>query len=127
MTFIFAKELTEKAIRKALEKRMTLAYSGGNIAGDSKLLQDFFKASVSYKFLSRGKKGAAIYALTNNTSIDYKIHIGKKLFELPAFQTITVTIAKDKDGRDNDIEFYVANMWEVGYNNPKIVLKATAQ
>lgn len=127
MTLVFAKELTEKAIRKALEKRMTLAYSAGNIAGDSKLLQDFFKASVSHKFLSRGKKDAAVYALTNNTSIGYKIRMGKKLFELPAFQTITVTIAKDKDGHDNDIEFYVANMWEVGYNNPKIVLKATAQ
>lgn len=46
MTFIFAKENTLKAVRKALENRMTLAYSAGNIAGDAELLQEFFKASA---------------------------------------------------------------------------------
>ena len=127
MTLIFAKENTSKAIRKALEKGHTLAYSAGNIAGDAKLLQDFFKASVSYKFLSRGKKGAAIYALTNTTSLDYKIRVGKRIYELPAFQTITISVSKNKDGQDKDITFSVTNMWEVGYKNPKIVLKATAK
>ena len=127
MTLIFAKENTSKAIRKALEKGHTLAYSAGNIAGDAKLLQDFFKASVSYKFLSHGKKGAATYALTNTTSLDYKIRIGKRVYELPAFQTITISVSKNKDGQDKDITFSVTNMWEVGYKNPKIVLKATAK
>ena len=127
MTLIFAKENTSKAIRKALEKGHTLAYSAGNIAGDAKLLQDFFKASVSYKFLSRGKKGAATYALTNTTSLDYKIRIGKRVYELPAFQTITISVSKNKDGQDKDITFSVTNMWEVGYKNPKIVLKATTK
>ena len=127
MTFIFAKENTLKAIRKALEKRMTLAYSAGNIAGDAKLLQDFFKASVSCKFLARGKKDAAVYALTNNTSIGYKLKIGKKILELPAFETITITVGKGKNGNDKDVEFYVANMWEVDYKNPKIVYKASAK
>ena len=127
MTFIFAKENTLKAVRKALEKRMTLAYSAGNIAGDAKLLQDFFKASVSCKFLARGKKDAAVYALTNNTSIGYKLQIGKKILELPAFETITITVGKSKNGNDKDVEFYVANMWEVDYKNPKIVYKASAK
>ena len=127
MTLIFAKENTLKEVRKALEKRMTLAYSAGNIAGDSELLQDFFKASVSCKFLARGKKESAVYALTNNTSIGYKLRIGKKVFELPAFQTITINVAKDSKGNDKDVEFYVENMWEVDYNNPKIVFKASAK
>lgn len=126
MTFVFAKENTLKAVRKALEKGMTLAYSSGNIAGDAKLLQDFFKASVSYKFLGRGKKGAAVYALTNNTSIDYTLKFGRNEYKLPAFQTITTTVSKGKDGSDKDIVFHVANMWEVDYKNPKIVLRATA-
>ena len=126
MTLIFAKENTLKSIRKALEKGMTLAYSAGNIAGNAKLLQDFFKASVSCKFLARGKKDSAIYALTNNTSIGYKLIVGKKVLELPAFETITISVGKDKDGKDKDVEFLVANMWEVGYNNPKIIFKASA-
>lgn len=126
MTFVFAKENSLKAVRKALEKGMTLAYSSGNIAGDAKLLQDLFKASVSYKFLSRGKKGAAVYAITNHTSIDYTLKFGKNEYKLPAFQTITTTVSKDKEGHDKDIVFHVANMWEVDYKNPKIVLRATA-
>ena len=127
MTLIFAKENTLKSIRKALEKRMTLTYSAGNIAGESKLLQDFFKASVSCNFLSRGKKNSAVYALTNTTSIGYKIRIGRKVMELPAFQTLTISVAKDKSGNDKDVEFYVANMWEADYKNPKIVYKASAK
>ena len=90
-------------------------------------MQDFFKASVSCKFLARGKKESAVYALTNNTSIGYKLRIGKKVFELPAFQTITINVAKDSKGNDKDVEFYVENMWEVDYNNPKIVFKASAK
>ena len=127
MTLVFAKENTLKAVRKALEKGMTLAYSAGNIAGDAKLLQDFFKASVSCKFLARGKKNSAVYALTNSTSIGYQLRVGKKVLELPAFQTITFSVAKSKEGKDKDVEFYVANMWEVGYNNPKITFKASAK
>ena len=127
MTLIFAKDNSAKSIRKALEKRMTLAYSAGNIAGDAELLQDFFKASVSCKFLARGKKDAAVYALTNSTSLGYKIRVGRKVLELPAFQTITISVSKSKEGKDKDVEFYVANMWEVGYKNPKIVFKASAK
>lgn len=127
MTLIFAKDNSAKSIRKALEKRMTLAYSAGNIAGDAELLQDFFKASVSCKFLARGKKGAAVYALTNSTSLGYKVRVGRKVLELPAFQTITISVPKDKEGKDKDVSLYVTNMWEVGYKNPKIVFKASAK
>ena len=127
MTFIFAKENTLKAVRKALENRMTLAYSAGNIAGDAELLQEFFKASVSCHFLTRNKKGTSVYALTNTTSIGYKIRIGNRVLELPAFQTITISAGVDKNGKDSDVSFYVANMWEVGYKNPKITFKASAK
>ena len=126
MTFIFAKENTLKAVRKALEKGMTLAYSAGNIAGRADLLQDFFKASVSCKYLAKNKKGVSTYALTNTTSIAYKLRIGKGVHELPPFQTITISVGKDKDGKEKDVTFYVANMWEVGYKNPKIIYKASA-
>ena len=127
MTFIFAKENTSKAIRKALEKGMTLAYCVGNIAGDAKLLQDFFKASVSCKLLYRSSKGKTTYALTNSTSIAYKIKFGKYNLEIPPFQTITLSVGKGKDGKEKDLAFYVTNMWEAGYKNPKIVYKAMAK
>jgi hypothetical protein len=109
-----------------LEKRQTLAYSAGNIAGDAKLLQDFFKASVSCKFITRSKKNTA-YALTNTTSIDYTLRVGGKIMELPAFHTIMISVRREKDGSDKDVEFYVTNMWEAGYKNPKIVYKDIAK
>lgn len=124
MTFIFAKENTEKAIRKALEKGMTLAYSSGNIAGRADLLQDLFKASVSYKYLSSNSKGKTTYALTNSTSIHYSLRFGKKTYELPPFETIIINISGDKEGKPKDFSCYVKNMWEVDYKNPKIIFKA---
>lgn len=126
MTLIFAKDNTDKAIRKALEKGMTLGYCAGHIAGDPKLLEEFFKASVSCKFLARGKKGVANYALTNSTSIPYKLRVGKRVLELPAFTTITLTVGKTKEGADKDVVFSVANMWGTGYTNLKITYKASA-
>lgn len=123
MTFIFAKENTSKAIRKALEKRQTLAYSAGHIAGESALLQEFFKASVNCMLLAHGKKSSS-YALTNTTSIGYKLRVGRSTLELPPFQTITINVGLDKEGKHKDVVLHVANMWEVGYKNPKIVYKA---
>lgn len=123
MTFVFAKENTLKAVRKALEKGMTLAYSSGNIAGRADLLQDLFKASVSYKYLSSNNKGKTTYALTNSTSLHYSLRFGKKTFELPPFQTIIINISGDKEGKAKDFSCYVMNMWEVDYKHPKIVFE----
>lgn len=124
MTFVFAKENSLKAVRKALEKGMTLAYSSGNIAGRANLLQDLFKASVSYKYLSSNSKGKVTYALTNSTSIHYSLRFGKKTFEVPPFETVIINISGDKDGNPKDFSCYVMNMWEVDYKHPKIVFKA---
>ena len=124
MTFVFAKENSLKAVRKALEKGMTLAYSSGNIAGRADLLQELFKASVSYKYLSSNSKGKVTYALTNSTSINYSLRFGKKTFEVPPFETVIINISGDKDGNPKDFSCYVMNMWEVDYKHPKIVFKA---
>ena len=90
-------------------------------------MQDFFKASVSCKLLYRSSKGKTTYALTNSTSIAYKIKFGKYNLEIPPFQTITLGVSKGKDGKEKDLAFYVTNMWEAGYKNPKIVYKAMAK
>jgi len=124
MTFVFAKENSLKAVRKALENGMTLAYSSGNIAGRADLLQDLFKASVTYRYLSSNDKGKTTYALTNTTSIHYSLKFGKKTFEVPPFETIIINISGDKEGKPKDFSCHVMNMWEVDYKHPKIVFKA---
>lgn len=122
LTFIFAKDNTHKAIREAIEKHRTLCYSSGNIAGEEKLLVEFFKASVNYRYLSTNKKGVRSYALTNTTSIKYTLRVGKHIHELRPFETITVSAAKDKD-----LVVTVTNMWKVGYENPQITFKAVTK
>lgn len=126
MTFVFAKENTHKAVRDAIEKRRTLCYSSGNIAGEEKLLVDFFKASVNYQLLSKSKK-ASLYALTNSTSIAYELQVGKHVYNLAPFETITLSVSKDKSGNDKDLVLTVKNMWKVGYEHPKITFKAISK
>ena len=127
MTFVFAKENTHKAIRSAIEKRRTLCYSSGHIAGEEKLLVDFFKASIEHNFLSRNKKGVATYALTNKTSIAYELQYGKRVYNLAPFETITLSVSKDKSGADKDLVVVVNNMWKVGYEHPQITFKALSK
>lgn len=127
MTFVFAKENTHKAIRSAIEKHRTLCYSSGHIAGEEKLLVDFFKASIEHNFLSRNKKGVVTYALTNKTSIAYELQYGKRVYNLAPFETITLSVSKDKSGADKDLVVVVNNMWKVGYEHPQITFKALSK
>ena len=56
--------------------------------------------------------------------MDELLRFGKKVYELPPFETIIIYINGDKEGKPKDFACYVKNMWEVDYKNPKIVFKA---
>ena len=120
MTFVFAKNLTEKAVKDAILKRRTLAYVCGYIAGEEQLLCDFINAAVYCKILSENKKkGERIYMLTNMSSLTYRLRRGKTTYELEPFKTITVTLGKDKkSGEFTPPRFRVDNMWHIDFQNP---------
>lgn len=116
MTLIFAKDKSEKSLRKALLSQKTLGYCGGNIIGEESLLAKFFQASVTAKYISTGKNGFQI-SLTNNTSFDYTLeHNGVVIF-LPAFQTLKTNIKGEK------AVFAVQNMYHVDFQHPVVELK----
>lgn len=118
MTLILAKDKSLKSIKEALLAKRTLAYSYGTVAGEEKLLKDFFKASVSTRVLSEAKNGTRQVAITNNTSFAYLISFGDNPTMLHPFSTLKTSVGKGKD-----LKFTVMNMWYSSEGHPQIVLK----
>ena len=116
MTLVFAKDKSEKSLRKALLSQKTLGYCGGNIIGEESLLAKFFQASVTAKYITTGKNGVHI-SLTNHTSFDYTLEHNGTIISLPAFHTVKVNLSGDK------AVFSVQNMYHVDYQHPTIELK----
>ena len=106
MTFIIAKDARLETIKKALKARRTLAYSFGTIAGDEKLIKEFFLASISFETFKTDKNGKRTMRMTNNTSLDYTLNFGGNPVQLRAFTSRNVSVAKDKE-----LIFTVENMW----------------
>ena len=111
MTLIFAKDKSEKELRKALLSQKTLGYCGGYIIGEESLLEKFFKASVTATYSGKSKKGNNII-LTNSTSIAYTLNNNGTIIKLPAHSSVSATIASKK------AVFTVENMYHVDEKHP---------
>ena len=124
MTFILAKELTEKAIREALEKRRTIGYSSNNLVGEDMWLKEFIDAAVECRVVGvNDKKGYRAFELTNTCSVPFVLRRGVLVYTLNPFQSLRINISRDKkSGKFNKPEFVVDNMWTVGDQHPKFVL-----
>ena len=116
MTLIFAKDKSEKSLKKAFLSQKTLGYSGGYIIGEESLLAKFFQASVKANYVGAAKKGIRV-SLTNQTSFDYLLKYDSIEIPVPAFQTIFVTL------KDEKALFEVKNMIHTDYQHPTIELK----
>lgn len=116
MTLIFAKDKSEKSLKKAFLSQKTLGYSGGYIIGEESLLAKFFQASVKAHYVGVAKKGIRV-SLTNQTSFDYLLKYNGIEIPVPAFQTIFVTL------KDEKAVFEVKNMIHTDYQHPTFELK----
>lgn len=116
MTLIFAKDKSEKSLRKAFLSQKTLGYCGGNIIGEESLLAKFFQASVKADYVGVVKKGIRV-SLTNKTSFAYHLVYDGIKIDLPAFHTVLVTL------KDENTVFSVENMIHMDYQHPNITLK----
>ena len=125
MTIVLAKECTEKAIKDAILKRRTIAYSGGDLIGEESWLAEFLNAAVDCRMVNDNeKKGLRRYALTNMSSITYRLRRGRIVYELEPFQTTFVDIKKDKEtGKYRLPKMRAENMWIADYKHPTITLK----
>ena len=125
MTFVFAKDLTEKDVKEALTKRRTIVYSGGDLIGEEKLLDAFINASLDCHLVKKDKKGESrTFAITNRTSLTYQLRRGRTVYTLEPFRTITMSWGKDKKtGKLSDPRFRVDNMWVTNYEHPYFDIK----
>lgn len=122
MTFIMAKECTEKAIREALEKRRTIAYSGGDLMGEEKLLSDFFNAAIDCRLsLYNEHEKTGYYLLTNNSSITYRVAYGGAIYELEPFKVVMLGY-KNSTAKESHLALCVENMWHIDYQHPTVKL-----
>lgn len=124
MTFILAKECTEKAIKEALLKRRTIGYSANNLVGEEIWLKEFLNEAIDCKQIAvNEKKGYRGFALTNNCSIPFILRRGKLVYVLKPFQSLHINISRDKkSGEFQKPAFTVDNMWTVGDKHPWITL-----
>ena len=125
MTFILAKECTEKAIREALEKRRTIGYSSNNLVGEEKWLAEFLNAAVDCKLVSvNNEKGYRAFNITNNCSIPFILRRGSTTYILNPFQSLRMSFGKDKkSGKFSNPKFTVDNMWTVGDKHPTLAIE----
>ena len=125
MTFVLAKEMTEKAIKDALLKRRTISYSAGELIGEEKLLADYLNAAVECRLTKvDDKAGKRTFQLTNNTSITYRLRRGKTIYELEPFKPIMVSFGKDKEGVEAAKPVFTAdNLWIADYKHPKVTIE----
>ena len=125
MTFVFAKELTEKAIKDAILKHRTLVYSGGNVIGEEKLLTDLINASVECRMVGENKKEESRrFTFTNHSSITYRLRRGKTIYELEPHRTLTCTFGKDEKTKQYRApKFTVDNMYHVDYKHLSITFE----
>ncbi len=106
MTFILAKDASREAVKEALKKRRTLAYSFGTLAGEGELVKDFFLACVKFETYRVDGKGKRYMRMTNNSSMDFVLNFGGNPVQLRAFTSRNVSVAKDKE-----LNFTVENLW----------------
>ncbi len=125
MTFVLAKDMSEKSIKDALLKRRTIAYSGGYLIGEEKWLTEYLNAAIECRITNINEKSdKRTFQLTNNTSITYRLRHGKLIYELEPFHSLTITLGKDKEsGKLIEPEFRVDNMWHIDYQHPNIKIE----
>ena len=125
MTLILAKELTEKAVKDAILKHRTLAYTAGNVIGTEALLVDFLNASLDCRVVMENlEKESRKYQITNFSSIPYTLRRGKKTYTVAPFKSIYVDLGKEKNSKKYAApKFTVENMWHVDYKHPVVTLE----
>ena len=123
MTFIMAKECTEKAIKEALLDRRTIGYAANNLIGEEMWLSEFLNAAVECKVVAETKKGDRTFQLTNHCSVPFVFRRGNTLYTLNPFHSLRVNFGKDKEtGVYKTPKFIVENMWTVGDKHPSLTI-----
>lgn len=125
MTLIFAKDLTEKAIKDAILARRTVAYSGGYLIGEESWLVELLNAAVDCRLMRVDEKtNEHFYMLTNTCSIPMHLRRGGTNYLLQPFKSVMIGFGKNKtEVKACKPVFTVENMWVADYKHPKVEIE----
>ena len=124
MTIVLAREKTEASIKEALFKRNTIAFFKDMLAGDSRLLSDFFFASVSIKKLSvtfdRDNKPQHQYLISNPYDVPFVL-----LYESGSKSTLRANSEYliSMPAEIKELKVNVINLHTYEYETLKVTLK----
>lgn len=117
MTFILAKDCSEKSIKKAIEEGRTIAYHNNRLVGKEEYLTELFKASVSIEHMCDNKKETQVI-LTNKSSIPYTVKFNNKEMIVHAMGAVILPLPKDS----SVAELTVTNLICGGNRRVKVTL-----
>jgi hypothetical protein len=96
MTIVLAREKTQEAVKEALFKRNTIAFFKGMLAGDSRLLTDFFLASVNVRkagtTYDRNRNAFHHYIIANAYDVPYVLWVNGRKITLHANSEVTFSL-----------------------------------
>ena len=125
MTIVLAREKTAEAIKEALFKRNTIAFYRGMLAGESRLLSDFFFAAVSIKKLSttydRDRNPSHHYLLSNPYDVPFVIQLeaNPKKITLHAHSEITFSLP----GAVKEVKVKILNLHTYEYETLGVTIR----
>ena len=125
MTIVLAKEKTPEAIKEALFKRSTIAFYRGMLAGDSRLLSDFFFAAVSIKKISttydRNRIATFHYQLTNPYDVPFVIQLESSPKKITLHPNAEITFSLP--GETKEVKTNIINLHTYEYETLEVTIK----
>lgn len=122
MTLLLATENSHEAIRDALVKGRTIAYSYGNFAAQEQFLVDMCKACIIVENVHTSKNGRQYLKITNKSSFPFSLSFSPKghTVNLPPLSSIMYTEGQAP------LTIIVKNMWYGPDKHPVVVLEGVA-
>jgi hypothetical protein len=112
MTFVFAKERTEEAIREALFERRTAVYYKEDVIGEEVYLKELFENAVEIKVTKNDK--SVIISFVNKSDLIF--HLSPQLtdvtldpYTIQPQSTRTITVSLNNDVKGGAVNFIVEN------------------
>lgn len=122
MTFIMAKECSEKSIKEALKERRTIGYSGNHLVGEERYLSAFINAAITCHVVAENDKQRT-YSFANNCSVPFMLQYKNNVYKLAPFKTLNFNFPKEsKDKKNIQPQFVVQNMWHIDEQHPKVTI-----
>ena len=125
MTIVLAREKTPEAIKEALFEQNTIAFYRGMLAGDSRLLTNFFFAATNIKKISttydRDRNATHHYLLSNPYDVPFVIQLDSSPQKITLHANSEITFSLS--GAVKEVKAHILNLHTYEYEMLKITIK----